>query len=163
MCSAHQFALRYRSRPSDWAPDPGASHRYRTCTGVLFAAVFTLPIVQICALSLIDFRLTVPWLRHWDMGLYFAITFPLQGLWLYGVWRMHRWLTRHLARESVDPMPDACWKWGILYFNREDPALVVPMRSGIGFSHNYARPSIWAMTVVILAVVLAAGWQFVQM
>lgn len=48
------------------------------------------------------------------------------------------------------------------YFNREDPALVVPMRSGIGFSHNYARPSIWAMTFLILAVVLAAGWQFVQ-
>ena len=36
-------------------------------------------------------------------------------------------------------MPDDCWKWGSFYFNRNDPALVVPLRSGMGYSFNYAH------------------------
>jgi uncharacterized membrane protein len=155
MCSANQFALRYRSRPSDWAPDPGASHKYRTCLGVMFATVFTFGIVQICALTLSGFRHTVPWLRHWDMSTYFAVTFAMLALWHFGLWRLRRWLSRHLATESLDPMPDTCWKWGSFYFNRQDPALVVPTRSGIGYSPNYARPSVWVVTVLISALSIA--------
>ncbi|MEO6078870.1 MAG: hypothetical protein ABIQ86_03720 [Steroidobacteraceae bacterium] len=156
MCSANQFALRYRSRPSDWASDPGASHKYRTYLGVMIAAVFTIIGAKTCALTLMDFRLTVPWLRNWSMSGYFLITFPLAALWLFGVWRMKWWLSRHLATESVDPMPDACWKGGLFYFNRQDPALVVPARSGVGFSYNYARPSVCVVIVVILAFSIAA-------
>lgn len=156
MCSANQFALRYRSRPSDWASDPGASHKYRTYMGVMIAAIFTFIAAQICALTLMDFRLTVPWLRHWNMSAYFAISFPAQALWLFGVWRIRWWLSRHLATESVDPMPDACWKWGSFYFNRQDPALVVPTRSGVGLSYNHARPSVWVVTVVISALLIAS-------
>jgi uncharacterized membrane protein len=159
MCAANQFALRYRSRPSDWAPDPGASHKYRTWLGVMHATVFTLPILQMCALALIDFRLTVPWLRHWDMTMYFAVTFPMLALWNFGLWRMRRWLKHHLATDSVDPMPDACWKWGVFYFNRQDPALVVPTRSGVGFSPNHARPSVWVVIILIFAVSVAFGVQ----
>jgi hypothetical protein len=156
MCSASQFALRYRSRPSDWAPDAGASQKYRTYLGVMLATVFTFPIVEICALTLVDFRLTVPWLRHWDMYTYFAVTFPALALWQFSLWRMHRWLKRHLATESVDPMPDACWKLGFHYFNRQDPALVVPLRSGVGFSPNFARPSVWVVAVVISVLTIAS-------
>lgn len=159
MVAANQFALRYRSRPSDWAPDPGASHKYRTYMGVLHAAVFTCAIVQICAMALIDFRLTVPWLRHWDSSAYFAVTFPLLALVIFSVWRLRWWLGRHLATGSVDPMPDACWKWGVFYFNRQDPALVVPMRSGVGYSPNHARPSVWVVIVLTFGVLIAAGVQ----
>jgi len=35
--------------------------------------------------------------------------------------------------------------------------LVVPMRSGIGASHNYARPSVCVVTVVLFALLIAAG------
>jgi uncharacterized membrane protein len=156
MCSANQFALRYRSRSSDWAPDPGASHKYRTYLGVMFAAIFTFIGAQICVLTLMDFRLTVPWLQNWSMSGYFAISFPAQALWLFGVWRLRWWLSNHLATETVDPMPDACWKWGSFYFNRQDPALVVPTRSGVGYSPNYARPSVWVVTVVITALLIAS-------
>lgn len=157
MCSANQFALRYCSRPSDWASDPGASHRYRTCVGVMFAAIFTFITLQMCAMMLIDFRPAVPWLQHWNMSGYFAIAFPAQALWLLGVWRLRWWLSRHIATGSVDPMPDTCWTWGIFYFNRQDPAVVVPVRSGVGAAYNYARPSVWVVTVVIFALLIASA------
>jgi hypothetical protein len=159
MCSATQFALRYRARPSDWAPDPGASHKYRTYLGVMMATIFSLGNTQLCALELIDFRQTVSWLRHWDMDMYFAVTFPLLALELIFVWRLRWWLSRHLAAGSVDPMHDACWKWGVFYFNRQDPALVVPMRSGVGFSPNHARLSVWVVIVLTFAVMIAVGAQ----
>jgi hypothetical protein len=155
MCAANQFALRYRSRPSDWAPDPGASHKYRTYLGVMFTTIFTVGTAQICALALIDFRLTVPWLRHWDMSTYFEVTFPLLALELLAVWRLRRWLNRHLATASVDPMPDTCWKWGSVYFNRQDPALIVPTRFGAGASPNFARPSVWVVSALIVVVLIA--------
>jgi uncharacterized membrane protein len=69
---------------------------------------------------------------------------------------MRSWLTKHVATESGDPMPDACWKWGRIYFNPSDPALVVPRRTGLAQAYNWARPWVWvaggAYTVVTIAV-----------
>jgi uncharacterized membrane protein len=53
-------------------------------------------------------------------------------------------------------MPDTCWKWGQYYFNPDDPALVVPLRSGIGGSPNFARPSVWIAWLAV-ALVTAFG------
>jgi uncharacterized membrane protein len=64
---------------------------------------------------------------------------------------MHFWLKRHVATESGDPVADRYWKWGYFYFNPEDPALVVPLRSGIGFSHNYAHRSVWWTSGAVVA------------
>ena len=50
-----------------------------------------------------------------------------------------------------DRTPDQCWKWGLFYRNAEDPALLVPSRSGPGYTLNYARPVAWVAMAVILA------------
>lgn len=71
------------------------------------------------------------------------------------VWRIRFWLRSHRATESSDPMSDACWKWGLMYFNPADPALVVPARTGVDFSYNYARPSVWIVLGSITLVALA--------
>ncbi len=39
-----------------------------------------------------------------------------------------------------DRTPDECWKLGIFYFNRNDPALFVEKRFGIGWTVNLANP-----------------------
>jgi uncharacterized membrane protein len=46
---------------------------------------------------------------------------------------------------------DACWRlWGI-YFNRQDPALFVPLRTGIGWTINFGRPQA-VVFLILLAV-----------
>ncbi|MBC1727802.1 DUF1648 domain-containing protein [Listeria seeligeri] len=50
---------------------------------------------------------------------------------------------------------DAFWKAGIFYFNRNDPALFVEKRFGIGWTINAARPVAWlSFLVIILLIVL---------
>ena len=46
------------------------------------------------------------------------------------------------------------WKLLIFYFNRENPKLVVPKRTGLPFTLNFGRPAAWAITAIILAIVI---------
>jgi uncharacterized membrane protein len=48
---------------------------------------------------------------------------------------------------------DAHWRMQGLYFNREDPALFVPLRNGIGWTLNFGRPR----AIVFLLLFLAFG------
>ena len=156
MCSANQWALRYRARSSDWAPTPGASRKYRTYLGALPASVLAFVTLQLCVSVLMGLNGTSAWLRHLGMFSYSLWSIPAWALALVCAWRMRFWLTTHLATESSDPMPDACWKWGRIYFNPSDPALVVPRRTGAWQAYNWARPSVWVAggtyTVVTIAV-----------
>jgi uncharacterized membrane protein len=52
----------------------------------------------------------------------------------------------------ADNTPDSCWKWGIIYYNPEDPALVVETRTGrSGCDLNFGNKWSWLVTAVILA------------
>ena len=42
------------------------------------------------------------------------------------------------------------WRGGLFYANPEDPRLVVPKRSGIGWTFNYARPAAWVVTALLV-------------
>lgn len=62
---------------------------------------------------------------------------------------------RRVGRErkmqpAVDP---TVWRLRHLYFNPGDPALFVPMRSGVGFTLNFGRP----LAIVILTATLVFG------
>lgn len=43
------------------------------------------------------------------------------------------------------------WKGGIFYVNRDDPALFVPKRYGIGWTLNFGNGWSWVVMVLILA------------
>ena len=156
MCTAIQWALRFRARSSDWAPTPGASHKYRTYLGAMNAFVFGFIVCQLCAVQLIELSASVAFLPRFAMHTYFLATFPAQGLWVAGIWRMRFWLARHLATGSGDPMPDTCWKWGCVYFNPSDPVLVVPLRTGVGLSYNCARPTVWMVATAVTGLTIAS-------
>jgi len=54
---------------------------------------------------------------------------------------------------------DAYWKLGIFYFNRNDAAVVVERRFGLGYTLNLARPASWIILFLVflgpLVVILA--------
>jgi uncharacterized membrane protein len=58
-----------------------------------------------------------------------------------------------------DRTPDACWKWGVFYYNPDDSALMVEKRCfGIGWTLNFAHRGAWifmGLILVLVAYVLA--------
>lgn len=53
-----------------------------------------------------------------------------------------------------DRTPDSVWKWGMFYVNRDDPALIVEKRFGIGYTFNFGHPMAWALLGVLLGAIL---------
>lgn len=63
--------------------------------------------------------------------------------------------------ENVEPglLPvddDHYWKWGLFYYNPNDPAIWIEKRFGIGWTLNFANPLAVGVLVVLL-LVIAAG------
>jgi len=65
---------------------------------------------------------------------------------------------RHRAglREIAGPgtiestAPTEGWLWGAIYYNRNDPAIWVEKRMGIGWTLNMARPASWVFFALVL-------------
>jgi len=67
-------------------------------------------------------------------------------------WLSH---TRDALRQNPgDGTPDACWKYGLFYFNPDDSALFVEKRVGIGYTINFAHASAWFVIALTLLVPL---------
>ncbi|WP_146143568.1 DUF5808 domain-containing protein [Bifidobacterium callitrichos] len=49
---------------------------------------------------------------------------------------------------------DRYWYGGVIYANRDDPAVWVPKRFGVGWTVNMARPVVWVGAVILLLVVI---------
>jgi uncharacterized membrane protein len=45
---------------------------------------------------------------------------------------------------------DCYWKLGVFYFNRDDSAVLVEKRFGLGYSLNFARPTAWIILLLVL-------------
>jgi uncharacterized membrane protein len=54
-----------------------------------------------------------------------------------------------------DRTPDRYWKLGLFYINRNDPALFVEHRFGIGYTLNLGHPGTWVFLAVLVAVLVA--------
>jgi uncharacterized membrane protein len=57
------------------------------------------------------------------------------------------------APHTVNRDDDRLYRWGLFYFNRDDPALFVPKRFGIGWTLNMARPLAWVMLAATVAAI----------
>jgi uncharacterized membrane protein len=142
----------YRSRPDIEAADPAMSTlRYRRFLAATTRALLTL-------LALVDTSLLLIALRSWQVyqpsGIGRALpALPfVAGLILLatvarragqGGWRLNG-NVRGLARATgTDRDDDRFWKAGLLYVNRDDPALVVGSHVGAGWSLNLGNPAAW--------------------
>jgi uncharacterized membrane protein len=63
--------------------------------------------------------------------------------------------TRH-PQPVTRPTSDAHWHLQGLYFNRQDPALFVPLRTGRGWTLNFGRPRAVFFLMIFLAFGIAA-------
>ena len=52
---------------------------------------------------------------------------------------------------------DHYWKAGLIYVNRNDPALLVGKRFGVGWTLNVANPRAWLLLAVIVGAAVAFG------
>ncbi len=51
---------------------------------------------------------------------------------------------------------DRFWKMGFIYYNREDPAMMVPKRFGLGYTINLGNILSWVILTVIVAAIAIA-------
>ena len=56
---------------------------------------------------------------------------------------------------AIDRDDDRYWKLGQFYFNKNDPAIFIEKRLGVGWTNNWAHPASWTVIgVIILAIVV---------
>ncbi|WP_029191316.1 DUF5808 domain-containing protein [Paenibacillus elgii] len=106
--------------------------------------------VQFSIIGLIDSSLT-NWTLLAAILLIFAalISLPI-------VLKKNRTLVAEANAHNVfpDAGSDEYWKWGLFYVNRNDPALFVEKRGGVGITINLGRLTGW---VFLLAPLVFAG------
>jgi hypothetical protein len=155
-CTASHWALRFRARGGDWASTPRASHAYRTYLGVMQGSIFTLLICQMCVQNLMPLNGNVSWLHPLNVTVEYRVFMP--ALVIVGIFALsiRSWISNQPDRQSGDPMPDRYWKWGYFYYNPNDSVLVVPTRTGTGYSPNYARSSVWLVCGVLTVLFIAS-------
>ena len=158
----------YRSRPDIDAADPAASvRRYRRflvrCTTGMLALV-----------TLIDLSLLLAALRNWQVYRLAGAGAALPLLpYAVGLLVVIAVLLRsgqggfRLAADGIDSGgptdpgkragladrdDDRFWKGGLIYVNRDDPALMVGARFGVGWTFNLANPAAWLFLSAIAGV-----------
>jgi uncharacterized membrane protein len=50
------------------------------------------------------------------------------------------------------------WKWGIFYYNANDPSVWVEKRTGMGWTVNFAHKISYVIIALLLLIPLAVYW-----
>ena len=167
--------LIYRSRPDIEAADAAAStRRYRRFLAAWTRAFLTL-------VALVDLTLLLVALHNWQVyrlsGLGSALPLlPLViGLVILAAVIVHTgqggFRLPGGGRSGVggpgpgtDRDDDRFWKAGLIYHNRDDPAILVGARFGVGWTFNVANPMAWLVLTALVtgpagvaAIIIAVG------
>jgi uncharacterized membrane protein len=63
-----------------------------------------------------------------------------------------------VAKDAGDGTPDAAWKLGQFYVNRQDPAFIVERRMGLGWTLNFGHPLTWLFLGALIALAVLTRW-----
>ena len=88
------------------------------------------------------------------IGTIFFISFKMGQ----GGWRAGAAAGNEVSNDDApvgDRTPDACWKLGLIYYNPNDPAVLVEKRFGVGWTLNFANPRSWLVIGAIFLFMLA--------
>lgn len=152
------LVLVYRSRPDLDAADPAESLRtYRNALGVFARAGLVL-------LASVDLTILLAALRLWQVlrlsgdGDALVVVPVAAGLVAFLCAVVRAGVVRARTGEGAaraDRDDDRFWKGGIVYVNRDDPALLVGARVNFGWTVNFGNPTAWLLAAGFLA--LPAG------
>jgi uncharacterized membrane protein len=150
----------YRSRPDIEAADPAASAlRYRRFLAAITRAMLTLA-------ALADLGLLLIALPDWQVYrlsglgralpvLPFAVGVLLLGAVAartgQGGSRLNGNVRGLALAAGTDRDDDRFWKAGLIYVNRDDPAIVVGARFGVGWMLNLGNPVAWPLLAGFVA------------
>ena len=159
VCSGLMLIV-YRSRPDIEAADPAASTlRYRR-----FLAAYARALLALAAL--VDTSLLLVALRDWQVyrlpgiGRALPALPSAAGVLLLaavalragqGGSRLNGNVRGLAPATGTDRDDDRFWKAGLLYVNRDDPAVVVGSRFGAGWTLNLGNPAAWLIIAGIVA------------
>jgi len=159
VCSGLMLIV-YRSRPDIEAADPAASTlRYRRFLAAYTRALLTL-------IALVDTSLLLVALRDWQVyrlpgiGRALPALPSAAGVLLLaavalragqGGSRLNGNVRGLAPATGTDRDDDRFWKAGLLYVNRDDPAVVVGARFGAGWTLNLGNPAAWLIIAGIVA------------
>lgn len=149
------LALVYRSRPDLDTADPAASLRgYRRALGVFGRAGLVL-------LACVDLSLLLYALQFWqvlhlsgDGNVLVLVPFAL-GLAAFFCAVIRAGAARARVAEAAattDRDDDRFWKGGVVYVNRDDPAVLVGARVAFGWTVNLGNPTAWLLISGFVAV-----------
>jgi uncharacterized membrane protein len=155
----------FRTRPDLDTGDPTASLRgYRRALVLIGRAGLLL-------VACINLTLALTALRRWQIAdLPVGVTILPAALGLAGILAVvvRAGQIRGRAGSAVagtDRDDDRFWKAGLLYVNRDDPALMVSARFAFGLTPNLGNPRVWLVSAVValllaglIAVKLTVGW-----
>jgi len=144
--------LLYRTRPLNReVVEDAATRQDRERMLVTAEAISLLSAIWVTFQGLAAIRILRAWQRWWgDLGQIYGQSLVVAIVISVIVGIRASVNLRH-ATPAVRPSSDANWRFRGLYFNPEDPALFVPLRSGIGWTLNFGRPRAIAFLLVFLA------------
>jgi tetratricopeptide (TPR) repeat protein len=156
------YAFNYRSRISEWGTEVRARWTYRKLLMSRLAVLQWLTTIQnvLGALSPLAGTTAMSISRN-----QFVL---LRAIWSL-IWSVVSLaliftLYRSRPRGAVDTASDRSWKFGQYYFNRQDPAIIVPARFAVGHTLNLGQSLAWAIqfTGVLAIIAIFAGRSYVS-
>jgi uncharacterized membrane protein len=146
------LTLVYRSRPDLDTGDPAASLRgYRRALVLIGRA-------GLIFVACIDLTLALAALRRWQVAdLPVGLVILPAALGLAGILAVvvHAGRIRGrvgTAAAGSDRDDDRFWKAGLVYVNRDDPALMVNARFAFGLTPNLGNPRVWLIIASVAAI-----------
>jgi uncharacterized membrane protein len=155
-------AARYSSRTQSDDTADQAALRTRVQRGMLTSLLSQLAFVIALGISAIELAQRLLPGARWTVAVFaIGLVILVMVVVIGAVVRARGQLRTANVRDARNPRPDAIdddqhWKGGLIYVNRDDPALLVPRRFGLGWTLNLGRPGGIVVTVLLLVVVIAA-------
>jgi len=127
---------------------------------MLTANAILLLLIQLHLGVLIAYMGLQPLMAHspagWVIALFIGVLFALIAAFVIYLVKLQA-----APDDSPDNTPDAAWRWGgMVYFNREDPALLVERRLGIGYTLNFGHALSWPFIGLVSLVTLLPIYLF---
>lgn len=154
--------LAYRARPDIEARDPaGSADRQRAVRLTIARAVLTLVALVNATLLLVALRQWQLWRPSGTAEAFILAPFVLGFVALIVIlWRARTVLAASPADPAqgdrgpggvADRDDDRFWKGGLVYVNKEDPAVMVGARFGAGWTLNLGNSRAWMIIAAVIA------------
>lgn len=155
-------AARYSVRTQTDDTADQAALRTRVQRGMLTSLLSELAFVIALGISAIDLvQRLLPGVKWATAVSAIGMVVLVMVVIISGVTRGRMQLRPANVRDQGTPRPDSVdddqhWKAGLFYVNRDDPAVIVPRRFGLGWTVNLGRPVGIALTILLLAMIAGA-------